>query len=112
MIVLGDFNAAVDSVFESELSEMCKTYQLVVSDYTVYGRDSGQYTYVSDAHCTTSWLYHVLCSQDIQSKLKVIDILDKLPSHLPLSVLIDVQVHSGLSVSSVYSSPRDQLVYN
>ena len=114
LIVLGDFNAAVDSVFESELLEMCKTYQLVVSDYAVYGRDSGQYTYVSDAHCTTSWLDHVLCSQDIQSKLKVIDILDKLPSsdHLPLSVIIDVQVHSGLSVSSVYSSPRDQLVYN
>ena len=69
---------------------------------------------MSDAHCTTSWLDHVLCSQDIQSKLKVIDILDNLPSsdHLPLSVIIDVQVHSGLSVSSVYSSPRDQLVYN
>ena len=69
---------------------------------------------MSDAHCTTSWLDHVLCSQDIQSKLKLIDILDKLPSsdHLPLSVIIDVQVHSDLSVSSVYSSPRDQLVYN
>ena len=109
LIVLGDFIAAVDSVFESELLEMCKTYQLVVSDYAVYGRDSGQYTYVSDAHCTTSWLDHVLCSQDIQSKLKVIE-----PSsdHLPLSAIIDVQVHSGLSVSSVYSSPRDQLVYN
>ena len=26
LIVLGDFNAAVDSVFESELLEMCKTY--------------------------------------------------------------------------------------
>ena len=114
LIVLGDFNAAVDSVFESELLEMCKTYQLVVSDYAVYGRVSGQYTYVGDVHCTTSWLDHVLCSQDIQSKLKVIDILDRLPSsdHLPLSVIIDVQVHSGLSVSSVYSSPRDQLVYN
>ena len=56
----------------------------------------------------------MVCSQDIRSKLKRIDIHDKLPSsdHLPLSVIIDVQVHSGLSVSSVYSSPRDQLVYN
>ena len=44
----------------------------------------------------------------------MVGILDKLPSsdHLPLSITIDVQVHSGLSVSSVYSSPRDQLVYN
>ena len=93
---------------------MSTTSHLVFSDYAVYGRDSGQYTYVSDAHCTTSWLDHMVCSQDIRSKLKMIDILDKLPSsnHLPLSVIIDVQVHSVPSVSSVYSSPRDQLVYN
>ena len=59
LIVLGDFNAVVVSVFEFELLEMCKIYQLVVSDYAVYGRNLGQYTYVSDAHCTTSWLDHV-----------------------------------------------------
>ena len=32
LVVLGDFNAAVDTVFESELLEMCKSHQLVVSD--------------------------------------------------------------------------------
>ena len=69
VIILGDFNAAVDTVFESELLEMCKSHQLFVSDYAVLGRDSGQYTYVSDAHCTISWLDHMLCSQDIQRKL-------------------------------------------
>ena len=53
-IVLGDFNAAVDTVFECELLEKCKTYQLVISDHVALGRDSGQYTYVSDAHCTIS----------------------------------------------------------
>ena len=36
LIVLGDFNAAVDTVFESELLEMCKSHQLVVSDYAAY----------------------------------------------------------------------------
>ena len=50
LIVLGDFNAAVDTVFESELLEMCKSHQLVVSDYAAFGRDSGQYTYVSDSY--------------------------------------------------------------
>ena len=29
-IVLGDFNVAVDTVFECELLEMCKTYHLVI----------------------------------------------------------------------------------
>ena len=114
LIVLGDFNAAVDTVFESELLEMCKSHQLVVSDYAAFGRDSGQYTYVSDAHCTTSWLDHVLCSQDLQRKLRLINVLDKLPSsdHLPLSVIIDVQVQSVPSVSTICPSPRAKVIYN
>ena len=33
------------------------------------------YTHVSDAHGTTSWLDHVLCSQDMQTKLHSIAIL-------------------------------------
>ena len=113
LIVLGDFNAAVDTVFESELLEMCKSHQLVVSDYAAFGRDSGQYTYVSDAHCTTSWLDHVLCSQDLQRKLRLINVLDKLPSsdHLPLSVIIDVQVQSVPSVSTICPSPRAKVIY-
>ena len=114
VIILGDFNAAVDTVFESELLEMCKSHQLFVSDYATLGRDSGQYTYVSDAHCTTSWLDHVLCSQDLQRKLQLINILDKLPSsdHLPLSVIIDVRVQSVPSVSTICSSPRAKVIYN
>ena len=72
LIVLGDFNAAVDTVFESELLDMCKSHQLVVSDYAAFGRDSGQYTYVSDAHCTTIWLDHVLCSQDLHDNLYIV----------------------------------------
>ena len=114
VIILGDFNAAVDTVFESELLEMCKSHQLFVSDYAALGRDSGQYTYVSDAHCTTSWLDHVLCSQDLQRKLQLINILDKLPSsdHLPLSVIIDVRVQAVPSVSTICSSPRSKVIYN
>ena len=63
--------------------------------------------YVSDAHCTTSWLDHVLCSQDLQRKLRLINVLDKLPSsdHLPLSVIIDVQVQSVPSVSTICPLP-------
>ena len=41
--------------FSLFLNEECRSLSK-----TVYsGRDSGQYTYVSDAHCTTSWLDHV-----------------------------------------------------
>ena len=53
LIVLGDFNAAVNTLFEFELVNMCNTHQLVVSDFEAYGQDSGQFTYMSDAHFTT-----------------------------------------------------------
>ena len=58
IVILGDFNATLNSVFESELLEMCSTFDLVISDYGTFGRTSGQFTHVSDAHGTTSWLDH------------------------------------------------------
>ena len=116
MIVLDDLNAAVNTLFVSEHVNMCNTHQLVVSDYEAYGRDSGQFTYVSDVHFTTSWLDPVLCSQDIQSKLVSVKILDKLPSsdHLPISITLLVNVHLQcfVSASSVYSSTRDKVIFN
>ena len=58
--------------------------------YNVYGRESGEYTYVSDAHNTTSWLDHVLCSHDMNTKLSSLRILNKFPSsdHLPMSIYL------------------------
>ena len=114
LIVLGYFNAAVDTVFKCELLEMCKTYQFVVSDHVALGRDSGHYTYVSDAHSTTSWLDHILCSHDIQNRLESISIIDKLPSsdHLRLSIIIDVQLQSTPSNFASCSSPRAKVSYN
>ena len=43
LIVLGDFNTAVNTLFESELVNICNTHRLVVSDYEAYGRDSRQF---------------------------------------------------------------------
>ena len=90
LILLGDFNAAVNTTFESERVDLCISYTLIISDYITYGQDSGQFTYVSDAHHRTSWLDHIVCSHDIYYKLTFIKILDKLPSsdHLPLSACI------------------------
>ena len=71
---------------------MCNTHQLVVSDYGAYGRDSGQFAYVCDAHITTSWLDHVLCREDVLS--------------------INVNLQYFVSASSVYSSSRDKVIFN
>ena len=85
-IILCNFKSAVDTPFESELLEFCSSYDLSISDYDRYCRDSGQFTYVSDAHSTTSWLDHIICNHDVKCKMTSIKILNKLPSsdHLPL----------------------------
>ena len=81
-----------NSVFEGELLEMCSTFDLVISDYGTFVRISGQFTHVSDAHGTTSWLDHVICSSDMQNNVVSIEILEKSPSsdHLALSVTFDI----------------------
>ena len=96
------------------LIDKCNTHQLVVSDYVAYGRNSGRFKYVSDAHFTTPWLDHVLCSQDIQSKLDSVKVLDKLPSpdHLPISTTFNVHLQCFVSASSVYSFSRDKVFLN
>ena len=50
--IIGDFNAAVGTTFESELLEVCIHHELNISDYEHFGRNSSQFTFVSDAHST------------------------------------------------------------
>ena len=57
--IIGDFNAAVGTTFEGELLEVCTHHELIISDYEHFGRNSSQFTFVSDAHSTTSWLDHI-----------------------------------------------------
>ena len=61
VILLGDFNADVNTLFESELMAMCDTLNLTLS-YLTFGRFSSQFTHVNDVHNTTSWFDHVICS--------------------------------------------------
>ena len=72
-----------------------------MSDYHRYGRSSGQFKYVCDAHNSTSWLYHIIYSHSVHYKIQSIKILDKLPSsdHLPLQMTIDVDFYSVVDAS-------------
>ena len=48
--------------------------------------------YVSVAHCTTSWLDHILCSFDMHSKVSSVHVIDKMPcsDHLPIAATFDI----------------------
>ena len=80
VIMLGDFNADVDTGFKTEL--MCDSLNLIKSDSTLFDWSS-----VSGAHNTTSWLDHIICSDDLQCKFESIDILDKLLPDPKLRIL-------------------------
>ena len=67
--IVGDFNAAVSTSFETEFLALCESQNLVISDYQLLGRLSEQFTFVSDAHSTTSWLDHFICSHDLQKRI-------------------------------------------
>ena len=77
-----------------------------------YGRTSGKFTHVSDAHGTTSWLDHVICSQDMQARLRSIAILDMLPSsdHIPLSFVFDFMC--TLTSIDTYTCPSNKVNFN
>ena len=100
-MIIGDFNAAVGTTFENELLELCTHHKLIIADYEKYGCTSNQFTYVSDAHSTTSWLDHI-CSFDISSIIYDLLFLDKLPSsdHLPLYCTCRLELDLELSDSS------------
>ena len=110
--IVGDFNAAIDTQFDVELQELCNNLSLVISDCNYYGRNSGMFTHVSDAHGTTSWLDHVLCSQDMQTKLHSIAILDMLPSsdHVPLSFVFDF--NSSPTFNDTFTCPSNKTNFN
>ena len=70
------------------------------------------FTHVSDAHGTTSWLDHVLCSQDMQIKLHSFANLDMLPSsdHVPLSFVFDF--NSSPTFNENFTCPSNKTNFN
>ena len=65
--------------------ETCTKHELIISDYERFSRISSQFTSVSDAHRTTSWLYHIFCCINLYVLLSDFCISNKLPisDHLP-----------------------------
>ena len=82
---------------------MCENSSLVISDYEIFGRASNTYTYVSDAHNSTSWLDHFICSHSkILDDHGCIYILDKCPSsdHLPVGLVLSTALTAERCVNN------------
>ena len=64
--VVGDFKAKIGSPSEDELQSVVCSSNIHISDFEYVGYSSDKYTYVSDAHKSTSWLDHYICSTSMK----------------------------------------------
>ena len=88
VFVLGDFNADIqsDSVFGTELVEFCNLNKLDFIDTCLL--PSSSFTFVSQAHGTTSWLGHCITTAAGRSIISDAYITDNVvcSDHFPLTV--------------------------
>ena len=96
--IIGDWNAGFNgnSVFGTELSSFCLEHDYVLSDIDHLGAHSGSFTFVSEAHGTTSWLDHCLCTTQAHASLVDVNIDYGMQSsdHFPLSIILCIDVKS------------------
>ena len=74
--VIGDWNADISAnpVFGSELSSFCTEHRYVISDIEHLGIDSGSFTYISEAHGSTSWIDHCVYTSQAHSSISAINV--------------------------------------
>ncbi|XP_063545821.1 uncharacterized protein LOC134753808 [Cydia strobilella] len=92
--ILGDFNAHPGGLFYNELSCFCDDQGWICADIEKLGLQSSTYTFVSDAHGSTSWLDHCLTSVSAMGSVTNVYVRHDVvwSDHFPLVVECDLQV--------------------
>ena len=83
--------------FDNEFTNWCQ------NGFTCSNSNNPEiYTYVSDVHCSTSWLDHIMCSADMDSLLMNVKTLDKRPcsDHLPIAAAFNINISSNAELNS------------
>ena len=114
VIVIGDFNAAIDFRFGWQLSGFCDEYFYIRSDLEFLGHNSDVYTFVSEAHDTVSWLDHcIICTTGAQNSILSVSIGNESPitDHLPLIVVMSYNSVIA-TVQSTNCNTRNNCVNN
>ena len=92
-MALGDFNADPRTSFGRELANVALDSGYVLSDMTRLNNsnDVTVFTYISDAHGTTSWLDHCLSSVNLDKLISSCEVSDKYVTsdHLPLLLSVN-----------------------
>lgn len=85
-IVVGDFNADPRTPFGDELEDFCRENQYKYADKLLL--PGSTYTFVSDAHGTTSWLDHCLVTDSVYNSISkmYVDYGISWTDHRPISI--------------------------
>ena len=91
--VLGDTNAKPRTPFYDELERSCADNDLTVCDVRLLPEDS--YTHLNEAHNTTSWLDHVIASDNIADSIHDFRILygNSTSNHLPVCFKLNIDIN-------------------
>lgn len=92
VFILGDFNADPGELFYNELMSICKEHQWSCVDTEMLGLDSGTFTFISDAHGTTSWLDHCIATHAARHAVVNVDVNydTRWSDHFPLIIEINL----------------------
>ena len=90
VMILSDFNAGVHTYYEKFLLDFCDDNQMTISDYSFL--PEGAFTYISNAHSTTSWLDHCICTQGVHKRIENISVGSRYVSsdRLPLMTVLNM----------------------
>lgn len=91
-IIIGDFNADPKTIFGRELEQFCNDNHYKYCDKINLAEDS--FTYLSDAHGSTSWLDHCISTEGIQNAISNFRIMYEIiwSDHFPVALTIDAQL--------------------
>ena len=69
---VGEFNAGTTNTFGGLLEDFCMENDFIISDHALLPQD--KFTYISDAHNTTSWIDHFVSSIPVHQAMFNIDV--------------------------------------
>ena len=95
--IVGDFNADWNKPFGRELKLFAEVHDLHISDAELLPVDT--FTFISAAHLTTSWLDHVLSTQDLHSKITNLTVLKDFRSYDHVPIVLEINIFYGCSIS-------------
>ncbi|XP_070534996.1 uncharacterized protein [Ptychodera flava] len=112
VFVIGDWNADVtsDTGFGQELKKHCEQSGYIISDVDLLGLDSDSFTYVSDAHGSTSWIDHCVTTEISHNNVVSVSMLHNFvdSDHIPVSIVVqfdnipDSELNHGPSQHCLY----------